>query len=239
MNFVYICKSGNNEELRYSIRSVINSFPDADIWLVGGKPDWYLGNYIKVNQDSHKYVNAINNLQVLCKSQEISDEFILMNDDFFIIKQINTIDHFYNGLLSNKIDKYIKITGSSMYIKKLMLTNIRLIERGIEDPYDYELHVPMAMEKNKLLAIINKYPSCLWRSMYGNINNVGGTEMEDVKVYTNKRHAARSNEITENSTFLSTEDQAFEMMLNKVLKKLFPNPTKYEKLNKLLNASAT
>ena len=228
MDFVYICKSGDNEELRYSIRSVVYSFPDARVWLVGGKPDWYSGNYIPVDQNHHKYINAINNLSALCNSEEISNEFVLMNDDFFIIKKIDGIDQFYNGLLSEKIDKYTSITGSSMYIKKLILTNTRLIEQGILKPYDYELHIPMVMQRNKLLPIIKKYPNCLWRSMYGNIYNVGGTQMEDVKVYTNPRHAARSNEITNNSIFLSTEDQAFKMMLDRLLLKMFPDKSKYE-----------
>jgi hypothetical protein len=230
VDFVYICKPGDNEELRYSIRSVINSFPEAKIWLVGGKPDWYSGNHIHVDQRHHKYANAINNLHALCIAEEISNEFVLMNDDFFIIKKINKIDQFYNGLLSEKIDNYTKITGSSMYIRKLILTNTRLIEQGITNPYDYELHIPMVMEKDKLLPIIKKYPNCLWRSMYGNIYNVGGTQMEDVKVYTNPRHLARSKEITDNSTFMSTEDQAFNMMLDKILSKLFTTKSSYEEV---------
>jgi hypothetical protein len=230
VDFVYICKPGNNEELRYSIRSVINSFPEAKIWLVGGKPDWYSGNHIHVDQRHHKYANAINNLHALCSAEEISNEFVLMNDDFFIIKKINKIDQFYNGLLSEKIDNYTKITGSSMYIRKLILTNTRLIEQGIANPYDYELHIPMVMEKDKLLPIIKKYPNCLWRSMYGNIYNVGGTQMEDVKVYTNPRHLPRSKEITDNSTFMSTEDQAFNIMLDKILSKLFTTKSSYEEV---------
>jgi len=228
MDFVYICKPGDNEELRYSIRSVLYSFPDANIWLVGGKPSWYSGNYIHVDQKHHKYANAINNLHAICDSNEISEEFVLMNDDFFIIKKIDKIDQFYNGLLSTKIDRYTQITGSSMYIKKLIMTRIRLVDCGIENPLDYELHIPMVMEKEKLKNIILKYPSCLWRSMYGNIYNVGGSEMEDVKIYVNKKHSARSNEITEHSTFLSTEDQAFGLAFNKVLNKMFKDPTIYE-----------
>ena len=217
MDFVYICRSGENEELRYSIRSVLHSFPDAKIWLVGGKPDWYKGNYVSVEQNHNKYTNAINNLTTLCKTEQISNNFILMNDDFFIIKKIDKIDYSHGGLLSGKIDKYVKITGSSLYIKKLIQTNTRLNERGINKPLDYELHTPMPMERDKLLTIIKKYPSCLWRSMYGNIFEVGGSQMQDVKVYTNRRHLARSNEITEQSIFLSTEDQAFAGIQNKIL----------------------
>jgi hypothetical protein len=151
-----------------------------------------------------------------------------MNDDFFIIKPIEKIDQFYNGLLSDKIDRYVKITGSSMYIKKLMLTQTRLVDQGIQNPYDYELHIPMPMEKDKLNTIIKKYPSCLWRSMYGNIYSVGGSQMDDVKVYINKKHLERSSHIRDTSVFLSTEDQAFKMMLDVILLKLFPTPSKYE-----------
>jgi len=229
MDFVYICRDGENEELRYSIRSVVYSFPEANIWVVGGKPKWYTGNYVNVKQDHNKYTNAINNITTICNTQDISNNFILMNDDFFIIKKINTIDYFYSGKLLDKIDKYVKATGSSMYIKKLILTNTRLIEKGINRALDYELHVPMPMEKDKLLTIIKKYPNCLWRSMYGNIFNVSGSQIEDVKVYTNKRHLSRSNEITEKSIYLSTEDQAFSLMLDKILNNLFKNKSVYEK----------
>jgi hypothetical protein len=84
------------------------------------------------------------------------------------------------------------------------------------------------MEKEKLKHIILKYPSCLWRSMYGNIYAVGGSQMEDVKIYTNKKHSARSNEIAEHSVFLSTEDQAFGLALDKVLYRMFSSPTIHE-----------
>lgn len=230
MDFVYICRDGENEELRYSIRSVLHSFPEAKVWLVGGKPEWYSGHCVTVEQNSNKYANALKNLKHLCEHQEISNEFILMNDDFFIIKKINSIEQFYNGLLSDKIDRFTQITGSSMYIKKLITTNKKLVELGIKNPIDYELHVPMPMNKSRLLDVITNYPECLWRSMYGNLYNVGGTQMEDVKIYVNKRHLARSNEITDNSIYMSTEDTSLKVMLDKILRQMLSEPSIYEKV---------
>ena len=228
MDFVYICRDGENEELRYSIRSVLLSFPEAKVWVVGGKPKWYSGNHVFLEQDNNKYVNAVNNLKAVCNTPDISDNFILMNDDFFIIKKIETIEQFYNGLLSEKIDKFIKITGSSMYIKKLITTNNKLNKLGFTKPLDYELHVPMPMHKAGLLYILNEYPECLWRSMHGNLFNVGGSQMEDVKVYKNKRHAARSAQITKNSIYLSTEDTGLTIMVDNIFKELLTNPSPYE-----------
>ena len=228
MDFVYICRDGENEELRYSIRSVLLSFPEAKVWVVGGKPKWYSGNHVFLEQDNNKYVNAVNNLKAVCNTPDISDNFILMNDDFFIIKKIETIEQFYNGLLSEKIDKFTKITGSSMYIRKLITTNNKLNKLGFTKPLDYELHVPMPMHKAGLLYILNEYPECLWRSMYGNLFNVGGSQMEDVKVYKNKRHAARSAQITKNSIYLSTEDTGLTIMVDNIFKELLTNPSPYE-----------
>jgi hypothetical protein len=228
MDFVYICRDGENEELRYSIRSVLLSFPEAKVWVVGGKPKWYSGNHVFLEQDNNKYVNAVNNLKAVCNTPDISNNFILMNDDFFIIKKIETVEQFYNGLLSEKIDKFIKITGSSMYIKKLITTNNKLNKLGFTKPLDYELHVPMPMHKAGLLYILNEYPECLWRSMYGNLFNVGGSQMEDVKVYKNKRHAARSAQITKNSIYLSTEDTGLTIMVDNIFKELLTNPSPYE-----------
>ena len=228
MDFVYICRDGENEELRYSIRSVLLSFPEAKVWVVGGKPKWYSGNHVFLEQDNNKYVNAVNNLKAVCNTPDISNNFILMNDDFFIIKKIETVEQFYNGLLSEKIDKFIKITGSSMYIKKLITTNNKLNKLGFTKPLDYELHVPMPMHKAGLLYILNEYPECLWRSMYGNLFNVGGSQMEDVKVYKNKRHAARSAQITKNSIYLSTEDTGLTIIVDNIFKELLTNPSPYE-----------
>jgi len=230
MDFVYICRDGENEELRYSIRSVLNSFPEAKVWLVGGKPEWYSGHCVPIEQNSNKYANALKNLKSLCEHPEISDNFVLMNDDFFIIKKINSVDQFYNGLLSDKINRFTQITGSSMYIKKLITTNKKLIDLGIKNPIDYELHTPMPMNKTGLLDVIEKYPECLWRSMFGNLYNVGGTQMDDVKIYVNKRHLARSNEITDNSIYMSTEDTSLNVMLDKMLRQMLPDPSIYEKI---------
>jgi len=222
MNFIYICRIGENEELRYSIRSVLNSFPDANIWVVGGKPDWYTGNYIYVDQNNSKYNNAIANLNALCNSDLTPEEFFLMNDDFFILQKIDKINMLHGGFLSEKISRYQAITRSSSYIRKLFSTNDRLKKNNIKEPLDYELHVPMQMEKGKLKKIIDQYPELLWRSMYGNTFNVGGTQSQDVKVYGS--HVVRSEKKGidyQNDIFLSTDDISFKNVVLPEFKSMF------------------
>ena len=229
MDFVYICKDGDNEELRYSIRSVMASFPDAKVWVVGGKPSWYNGNFIFIQQRSAKYINAINNLKTICSSEDISEEFVLMNDDFFIIEKLNSIDTFHGGLLLDKINLYKKISTTSGYINKLEKTFNKITDLGLSNILDYELHVPMVMEKTKLKSVLRHGSEFLWRSMYGNIFNVGGTEMKDVKVYTEGPLIAKSYEIKNTDhKYLSSTDTSFQMLYSIILKKMFSTKSIYE-----------
>ena len=229
MDFVYICKEGVNEELKYSIRSVIESFPNSNIWVVGGKPDWYVGNYIKVEQKESKYKNAVENLKTISTSDQISKSFVLMNDDFYIIKKINKIENFHGGYLLNKINLYQKLNGNSQYTRKLLGTYKKLKALGFENPLDYELHVPMIMEKEKLKTILELIDQSLWRSIYGNKFDVGGTEMQDVKVYTSGPLVLKSYNLNIDShTYLSSADSSFNNIFNKILKDKFNKKTKFE-----------
>ena len=230
MDFVYICKEGINEELKYSIRSVVESFPDSDIWVVGGKPDWYVGNYIKVEQRESKYKNAVENLKTISVSDQISESFVLMNDDFYIIKKIDKIENFHGGYLLNKINIYQKLNGNSQYTRKLSGTYKKLKALGFENPLDYELHVPMIMEKTKLKTVLELVDQFLWRSIYGNKFEVGGTEMQDVKVYTSGPLVLKSYNLNIDShTYLSSADSSFNNIFNKILKDKFNKKTKFEK----------
>ena len=230
MDFVYICKDGDNEELRYSIRSVDASFPEANIWVVGGKPSWYVGKYIKVPQNLTKYKNAFYNLKSITESEAISESFVLMNDDFYIVKKIDNINTYHGGSLLEKINLYQKINSNSGYTRKLSATYKKVVSLGIESALDYELHVPMIMEKEKLKEILKYQDQFLWRSIYGNLFNVGGEQIEDVKVYTKGPLVLKSYNLKkEEHVYLSSADTSFDLILNNILKEQFITKTKYEK----------
>jgi hypothetical protein len=219
MDFVYICRSGSNEELRYSIRSVLSSFPDANIWVIGGKPDWYGGNYVQVDQNPEldKQDNAKWNLRYILYTQEINENFILMNDDFFIMKKIDFIDTWANGFLVDLIRDKVQARSSMGYLRLLNQTLNELVENGFENPLNFELHIPMPMEKSKLAETIDKYT--LWRSGYGNEYEEFSMDMEDVKIRPSKQRVE--------GEFASTDESWFHELLP-ALQKLYPNPSHLE-----------
>ena len=229
MDYVYICRDGDNEELRYSIRSVEKHMPPGRIWVVGGKPDWYKGNHIPVSQEDSKYDNAIENIRAACESRKISSDFVLMNDDFFAIKPVEKVLTYVSGFMVEKVALYSALSPRSLYTKKLLKTSWRLSKLGFELPRDYELHVPMIMNKSKLLAIINGYPDCLWRSMYGNVYKVGGIYITDVKYYVKDAMRVKSHDYGSSSyPFVSSEDDSFAILKRDLLRDMFPTPSSCE-----------
>jgi hypothetical protein len=228
MQFVYLCRSGSNEELKYSIRSLVKHFPNPDIVVVGGKPDWYIGEHISVQQNKTKHQNVINSLYSICSSEKINETFVLMNDDFFITRDISEIPVFHGGLLKDKVLFYQENADTSNYTKILIDTQFILQKQKIENPLDYAIHVPMTMEKKKLLKILK--PMTSFRILYGNLYSVGGTKIPDVKFYNGgplwaKSYMPESNEIP----FLSTNDQSFQKAYSLFLKHNLNKKTIYEK----------
>jgi hypothetical protein len=70
----------------------------------------------------------------------------------------------------------------------------------------------------------------LWRSIYGNLFNVGGEEMEDVKVYVKGPLVLKSYNINkENHTYLSSADTSFDLILKEILKDKFNKKSRHEK----------
>jgi hypothetical protein len=227
LDLVYICRSGPNEELRYSIRSAVKNLSFDNLWVVGGKPEWYTGNYIELPQDKSKYTNARKNLLAVCSSKEISSSFILMNDDFYIINKVKDVPYMHGGLLDNKIALYKSIAGNTSYVAMLKKTLSNLSKRFKRDILDYELHVPMVMEKEKLLGILDS-PD-FWRSRYGNTFSVGGKQIEDVKVYASGSFIKKSYDINNmTSDYLSSNDDSFESIKAKILEDRFFEKSVYE-----------
>jgi len=226
VQFVYLCRKGPNEELRYSIRSVLKSFPNAKILVVGEAPSWYVGDMLLVQQNSAKYENVSNSLKEISISSLVEDNFILMNDDFYFLS--NEYGYYHEGGLQEKYEIYRDISQASSYNKKLLDTLNKLKRLGYGNPLSYELHIPFPVEKIKLGKII-KYSNILWRSVYGNIFEVGGSMISDVKVYSSSSMSFKSYDyMSGSSPFLSTNDLSFKEVEQNFLRHSFNKKTIYE-----------
>ena len=228
MDYVYIYREGLGDELRYSLRSLAKNAPEGRVWLVGGKPEWFNGDHIPVKAVGGKFKNISECYWVIARHDEISENYVLMNDDFFVLEKIDSIPTLHGGLLSNKITSYIKMLGPTMYSSILGKALHHLKAKKISEPLDYDVHVPMVINRKTFIEVVPR-DSQAPRSVYGNLANVGGTEIQDVKTYNNPQYKSRSYQYNNtNSPYISTDDDTFEELYNQILKDMFPEPSKYE-----------
>jgi len=222
IDVVYVCREGQNEELRYSLRSLVN-LPHGQVWVFGGHPAWLQGTRaVNVPQSGDKQGNVIANVISACLHRHVSDPFILMNDDFFITRPIDSVPVLHRGPVSSVLGDYSDRRPSSRYTARTKRTEEYLHKLGYPDPLSYELHAPMVFNKQPLCDLLMTFSpgEYQWRTLYGNTQAVGGHHVDDVKVWQRGQTAGPG-------PFLSSCDSAFSLVLP-TLDRLFPDPSPYE-----------
>ena len=230
IDVVYFVKeSYSNTELAYSIRSVVKNLPYRKIWIFGGKPyNIEPDEFVEIKQHGASKWDKVKNMyRTMCENEDITEDFVLMNDDFFIMKPIKTINPMYRCSLQDHIRtlerNYSQMVGN--YTFQLRNTLIRLKKAGIVEPLSYELHIPMIMNRKKLLDLLDLFPRTHgMRSIYGNYYKIGGEQMSDVKVFDKKL------DFDKESTFLSSCDDiwTYKNDMRKYIEETFKEKSKYE-----------
>ena len=230
MDIVYFIKDGvRNEEFRYSLRSVATNMKYDRVWVFGGCPVNIVPDVrIRVSQSGiTKWDRVRNMFKMACENKELSEDFILFNDDFFVMQPTEEITPLYRCTLEKHImllnSKFLNRT--SEYSKLLMRCQEELIRLG-QPQLSYELHTPFVFNKKLLLNMLNTFPEqhCT-RTLYGNLYNIGGEQSNDVKIFSVKPKFDYKN-----SQFLSTEDTIVNVNNDvwRWLQKQFPKKCKYE-----------
>lgn len=228
LTFVYPCRPGDNEELRYSIRSIEKFYPEADVWVIGGKPSWYTGNFIKIKQTADGFTNVKNSLAAMIDNSLIPDNVIVMNDDFFFLDRVDKFLFYVSGTLKARVLRDINNNINSSYTKKLAHLHNHC-KKYVASPLDFDIHVPMPVNKAKLSLILDE--SVMWRSNYGNrfAPKSKIKKIDDVKVYPESIYSFKSYDYTKlRYPFISTHDDSFDEVYNNLLRDLLPNPSRFE-----------
>lgn len=232
-DIVYILKNDiSSEEIKYSLRSVCENFPYNRIIFVGGcpkdlKPDVYINHQ---QTGSTKWERARSSLLKVLKIEDLTEEFFLFNDDFYVLKPIDTDNfiNFTNGSLEHRINELTQRLGrTSSYTRELIILKNTLVKLK-KDSISFVVHMPLLINKFTALGILTSYPNMkMFRSFYANMAEVPYVYHKDVKIYD-------LESLPQFDDYLSTTDEAFEKgAIGPWIKNKFPNPCKYEKTDYL------
>lgn len=202
LDIVYFVKDKpRNEELRYSLRSVDANMPYKRVWIFGGCPQNIIPDVrVRVDQVGKTKWDRVRNMyRMVCENKEITDNFIMFHDDFFVMRPTDYIIPLYRCTLDEHI-KILEPHGPTAYSK--LLRGCRDVIKG-DIALSYEVHTPFIFNKELLLNVLNAFPDChAVRTIYGNLYYAGQSERSnDVKIFDSKPSFDYKN-----SRFLSTDD---------------------------------
>jgi len=235
-DLVYLVRSGENEELRYSLRSVAKHAKGLyrDIWVVGtGLPEWLDGvRVLPVPDGVDKHETMRRKTLAVCDHAEVTDTFVLLNDDYFLIKPIKEWVVYHMGPVSKWLKA--KLTGGMMtaYLRDVYLTSDWMRKQGYGDVLVRETHSATVWDRRKLADVLRKYPANRGLTVV-ELYAAAGAGGEGVHAMNAKVHHDKHLETklaAADSPWLSSSDVSWaKSKIGDHIRGLFPRKSKYEK----------
>jgi hypothetical protein len=222
---VYTNKDGENLELRYSLRTLANVDHDR-VWVFGGSPAWLENvKYRHRMQGGSPYSATRGHIAAACNTHEVSDPFLLWNDDFYAMQKIGVVPVYHRGPLKAVLEKYAAMR--TPWAKGLRETAALLEKQGLTKALSYDVHLPLVVHKTPMREALRwakdvRTDAVHLRTLYGAIADLGGVQHPDPKLI-------RRSDPFPRGVWLSSSNDTFRSTVEPVLRYLFPDKSPYEK----------
>lgn len=235
IDVVYIFGKGSpwqNNELRYSLRSVEKNLRNyRNVFLIGAKPDFIGPEVTEVPYKdiyANKQRNIMSKILRACNDDRISQEFILFNDDYFLLQPTESPNYpyYFDKDLNTKSKEY-----ANAY-KNCIDETIQALQRRVKPTQHFDLHKPIVYNKLKFKAMVGAYDwnvryGYIVKSMYCNHNNIAGVQLADNKINYQYR-AELIEQINKGQPMFSIGDKAINQAMKAYIMKQFPDRSKFE-----------
>lgn len=211
-------------ELKYALRSAEKYIPNmGNVFLMGDIPYWAHNNLTIVplidlrNSQWRDHNIAIKILRA-CAMPQVSDDFIILHDDNFLLKPLDPSVYWHKGVQWVIAGDYGKVITNT--VGRLGVVN------------NYDVHAPHAVNKQRFIKSVGAldwavpYGYCI-KTAYAAMNGIPGTKTLDCKINAcPPEHELL--EIIADKAFFSTGDTAIKPPMLRVLQALYPQKSKYE-----------
>mgnify|MGYP003407829840 CR=1 FL=1 len=234
MDIVYINSKSrwSDNEIKFSLRS-LEKFASGyrDVYVVGHKPTFLNDNVVHIpfaDSYGNKATNIMLKVLKASETDEISDDFCLLNDDYFFVNpvDIKTYPYYWKCDLAHTIQ-----IQRNEYQQHVIPTYKELLDRKLPTK-NFDTHKPIIYNKSLFQDIVSQYDwnrpyGFILRSIYCNTLGITGIERVDNKV--NHSHVPDNwTRITKDLDCFSVGDQSTDNYLLSFLSKLLPDKSKYE-----------
>lgn len=218
-----------NQELRYCLRSIEKHLTGVGkVFIIGECPDWVVNcTHMPFTEDPrnrYRDRNIMLKMTEACKDQRVSDNFLMVHDDHFLLADYESgvFPYYHMGPMNEGQGQY-------GYTKD----NTRSLLSFAETFNNYDCHCPIVFNKQLFMRSValadwsKWYGYCL-KTLYCVMNGIEGEYTEDSKI----RLPLLGNEICGHIAgrkWFSIGDRCFVPGgVMDVLNELYPNKSRYE-----------
>jgi hypothetical protein len=215
-----------NLELRYCLRSIEQHLSGVgEIFIIGYCPEWVQNvTHIPFDEDPRNRFrdrNIMNKMVLACKDERVSDNFLMVHDDHFLLSdyEAGKFPYYHCGPIIPNVGQYGETKRNTLNI----LGQIN----------NYDAHCPILFNKELFLKSIpfidwsKWYGYCL-KTLYCGVNLIMGEYMDDIKIRMPLTKEDIMLQIV-NRRWFSIGDRCWaEGGMKEVLQTLYPNKSRYE-----------
>jgi len=228
---ILLCK-GSYFEIKYCLRSIEKHLINYNkVWLIGVKPT-FLND--KINFIEHKdiYTNKARNImaKILRASteKEITPNFMLFNDDYFLLQQMDAVN--FPNYYKSDLEYTVKVNVGE-YQKHAKATLIELAQQR-STILNYDVHLPTIFNKYLYKKTVEKLNwnipfGYISKSIYCNLNNLPGEFVSDCKI-SHAYTLPRILQLNEGRQMFSTAEPAMCLAMRKYIQTLYPEKSSFE-----------
>lgn len=222
-------------ELKYALRAVEKYLSGiSQVFIIGNNLPPWITNVIQIKvSDNSPYssVNIKDKILTACHVKAITEDFILLNDDHFLLHDFNvqTLPYYFQHSLSYKaLD-----CKQPYYFQQLVNTMNVLKDRALPILH-YDIHFPIRFNKSKFIEMCQAYDWSIEqgyaiKSLYCNTFGITGVPSLDLNIMRPCRSIDVLNDMLEGRTFFSTHEGAIDQVMESKWKELYPMKSKFEK----------
>jgi hypothetical protein len=228
-----------DKELRYTLRAIEENLKGfRNIIIVGQCPDW-LQNVIHIPADDPLQSNADGNITLktlkVCEREDVTDDFLFMNDDHVITQPINIED--IPDYYKQPFEDYQKEYWNPSLHRTRVYRTWQALKNGGHSTINFELHVPNFINKKKYLEILPRFPfdegiGLCPKSLYGNLATVKKNRIKakDPTIFV-KKDKEQIRDLFEKGKIphVAYNDTGLNTALKYYLYKAFPKKSSFEK----------
>lgn len=225
MDVLYTLGTGSlyqNEEIKQSVKLFQKHVKFDRLWIIGEEVKLDTNyNFIPFKDCLTRTNNVFRKIVEVCENYDISEDFLYMMDDVFVLKDIDIDNYpmYHSGELKD-------FPNSGSYFKELNNTKEFLIKNN-KPILNFGVHCPIVYNKKKIMEIDSFY----WKEVNGKNNQLNprilyGNYTEGNKVFTKDCKLIRDYPMEELKTLLKDKEwfsigsRSYEGNIKKYLEEL-------------------